>query len=497
LSFPKGIECKLAQGFHVLVIVILSLATSWARSNGGQSSTGNGPQNPPAAAAPAPVPAPIPAEIPADTNNYPVSGLDQPPLGPFVPARSFVILGAHISEALDSNVGNNVVSSGLVGVTRALGSVMLQKTGSHSLTAFDYVGGVIYYPSQDPSISQIHQFDAEQKLMWKSGQLTFRDQFSYLPEGTFGFGAYGESGASSLGLGSIGFQGEALGMGLGGIFTLAEFASLGQQSRIDNLAIVDLDQSLSKRSAITLAGGYGLIHFTDDSAGFINTNQITAQAGYDYQVSRKTQIAFVYGFQQFQYPNIPGSSFVTHVGTFMYNRRITGRMDLTLGAGPQVTVINNSPLFGGSSQIVTADATATLRYRFPRTSLALSYYRYNTGGSGFFLGATSDIVRFSISRPLGRVWTGGADVGYSHNDQIEPGFVSSLLPSSTNSFQYVYAGAVAQRPLGHHFDFFLSFQYDEQLFNSTVCTTQPCNIQSQQFVGAIGLNWHSRPYRLD
>ncbi len=45
-----------------------------------------------------------------------------------------------------------------------MGSVMLQKMGSHSLTAFDYVGGVIYYPSQDPSISQIHQFDGEQKV---------------------------------------------------------------------------------------------------------------------------------------------------------------------------------------------------------------------------------------------------------------------------------------------------------------------------------------------
>ncbi len=497
MSSPREVGFRKQQRIRVLMMVILALATSWAQSNGGQSPASNGPQNPAVPTAPVPAPPLATEPEPATTENYPVSGLDQPPLGPWIPARSFLVLGAHVSESLDSDVGDNITSSGLVGVTRAMGSVMLQKTGTHSLTAFDYVGGVIYYPSQDPSVAQIHQFDAEQKLMWRSGQITLRDQFSYLPEGSFGFGAYGESGSSTLGLGSIGFQGGALGTGLGGIFTLGEFGSLGQQSRIDNLAIVDLNQSLTKRSAITLAGGYGLIHFTDDAAGFINSNQITAQVGYDYQVTRKTQIALVYGFQQFQYPNIPGSSFITHVGTFMYSHRLSGRMDLTLGAGPQVTVINNSALFGGSSQRITATATASLRYRFPRTSLALSYDRYNTSGSGFFLGATSDIVRFSVSRPLTRVWTGTADIGYSRNEQIEPGLVSGLIPSSTTSFQYVYAGAVAQRPLGHYFDFFLSFQFDDQLFDSTVCVAVPCNIKAQRYVGTIGLNWHSRPFRLD
>ncbi|MFZ0802110.1 MAG: hypothetical protein WBQ09_06285 [Terriglobales bacterium] len=497
MSSPREAGFRKQQGIRVLMMVMLALATSWAQSNGGQSPSGNGTQNPPAQTVPAAAQAPVPEPEPATTENYPASGLDQPPLGPLVPSRSFLILGAHASESLDSNVGNNIEGSGLAGVTRGMGSVMLQKMGSHSLTAFDYVGGVIYYPSQDPSVAQIHQFDGEQKFMWRSGQVTFRDQFSYLPQGSFGFGAYGESGSSMLGLGSIGFQGGALGTGLGGIFTLGDFGSLGQQSRIDNLAIVDLEQSLSKRSAITLAGGYGIIHFTNDDAGFFNSHQITAQVGYDYQVTRKTQIALVYGFQEFQYPNIPNSTFTTHIATFLYSRRISGRMDLTLGAGPQVTIINNSPLFGGSTQTITASATASLRYRFPRTSLALSYNRYNTGGSGYFLGATSDIVRFDISRPLTRVWTGTADVGYSHNDQLQAGAVAPAIPSTTTSFQYLYAGAVAQRPLGHHFDFFLSFQFDQQLFNSTICAGALCNVSSQQYIGTIGLNWHSRPIRLD
>ena len=485
MLFPREIGFQRRHGIRVVMVLLLVLATSRAQNNSGQVPAANAPQNPPAAA------------TPAVTDNPPISGLDQPWLGPAIPSRSFLVLGAHVSEAVDSNVGENSGNSPITGETRALGSFMLQKIGNHSLTAFDYVGGVVFYPSLNPSINQIHQFDGEQKLMWKTGQITFRDQFSYLPEGSFGFGAYGESGASSLGMGSIGFQGAALGAGLGGIFSLGEFGSLGQEPRIDNLGIVDINQSLSKRSSITLAGGYGLIHFTNDNSTFIDSNQITAQAGYDYQVSARTQIALVYGFQKFEYPNIPGSSFITHIGSFMYGHRISGRMDLVLSAGPQVTVINNSVLFGGSSQRITAAAHASLRYRFPKTSLALSYDRYNTSGSGYFLGATSDTVRFSVSRPLTRVWTGTADIGYSRNEQIEPGALAGIIPSTTTSLQYVYGGAVLQRPLGHHFDFFISYQFDDLLFNSTLCTVGPCNTSSQRHVGAIGLNWHSRPIRLD
>jgi hypothetical protein len=490
LSSLKKSSPRNRRAIHVLIILLLGLATGWAQSDSGKAPAAPAPQN----AAPQ---NPVPPATAATAENFPISGLDSPSLGPSIPARSFVVLGAHVSEAVDSNVGESSGNSALTAETRALGSVMLQKLGSHSMTAFDYVGGMVFYPSLDPSVNQIHQFDGEQKLMWKNGQLTLRDQFSYLPEGSFGFGAYGEAGASSLGLGSIGYQGGALGAGLGGVFSLGEFSSLGQEPRIDNLAIVDLNQSLSARSAITLAGGYGLIHFTNDNSSFIDSNQITAQAGYDYQVTRKTQIALVYAFQEFQYPNVPGSSFITHIGTLMYGHRITSRMDLVLGAGPQVTIINNSPIFGGSSQTITAAAHASLRYRFPRTSLSLSYDRYNTSGSGYFLGALSDTVRFSVFRPLGRVWTAGADVGYSRNEQIEPGLVAGIIPPTTTSFQYVYAGAILQRPLGHHFDFFLSYQFDDLLFDSTFCVAGSCNTRSQRHVGAIGLNWHSRPYRLD
>jgi hypothetical protein len=372
---------------------------------------------------------------------------------------------------------------------------MLQRIGSRYITAFDYVGGAAFYTGVSPSTSQIHQFDAEQKVLWRSGALTLRDRFSYLPEGSFGFGVYGESGAYNLGLGGIGYVGGTLGQGLGGLFGLGEFGSLGQQPRIDNLAIADVTQSLSARSAVTEAGGYEIVHFTDNTAGFIDSNQITGQVGYDYQLSRKSQIALVYGFQDFRYPNIQGSSFSTHVVNLMYGYRISGRMDLLVGAGPQITLIHNSPAFGGSSNRVTVSARAALRYRFPRTSIGIYYDRYNSSGSGYFVGEVSDVVRFSVSRPFTRLWTATADIGYAHNSALQAGLLN-FLPPSTNSFQYVYAGAAVKRPLGKHFSLFFSYQFNDLRFNGSTCTAGG-SCTSQRHVVAAGLDWNPRPIRLD
>lgn len=466
-----------------MVMLCTVTLTGWAQSDSGQQPSGGGP-----------TPSGQDSQSQADANP-PISGIDQPSLGARFPARSFLVPGAHVSEALDTNVGQTAGTSAINAVTRVLGSVMLQKIGGRSVTAFDYVGGVAFYTGVNPSTSQIHQFDAEQRFLWRTGAFSVRDRFSYLPEGSFGFGAYGESGAYNLGLGGIGYMGGTLGQGLGGLFGLGEFGSLGQQPRIDNLTIADVTQSLSARSSVTVAGGYEIVHFTDNTAGFIDSNQITGQVGYDYKLSRKSQVALVYGFQDFRYPNIPGSSFSTHVVNLMYGYRISGRMDFLVGAGPQVTLIHNSPLFGGSSDRVTVSARAALRYRFPRTSVGIYYDRYNSSGSGYFVGAVSDVVRFSISRPLTRLWSATADIGYAHNSALQSG-AFNLLPPSTNSFQYVYAGAAVRRPLGKQFAVFFSYQFNDLQFNGTTCTAGG-SCASQRHVVAAGLDWHPRPIRLD
>jgi hypothetical protein len=474
------------QSIWTAMFLASALGVSWAQADSGQQPADSA-QQPVNSSAPAPAFGQDNSP-PLTEDNPPLSGLDSPSLEPHTAARSFLVPGAHVSESVDSNIGGATGNSAIHGVTRVLGSLMLQRIWRHYDTSLDYSGGAAFYSGFARRSNQVHQLDAEQRFLWRTGQLALRDSFSYLPEGTFGYGSFSGAGAFQPGLG-----GGLSGGSVGGIFGPGQFGSLGQEPRITNSTVVDITESLTPRSSATLAGGYGLVHFTGSNpAGLINSHQVSMQAGYNYQLNRKDQIALVYGFQDFHFPAVAGSSLQTHIMHVMYGHRISGRMRLSLGVGPQLTMID-SPAFGSTTRL-SASGRAALHYRFPRTSVALSYDRFNTNGSGFFLGAASDVVRFIASRPLSRLWTVNGDVGYSYNSRLLP----TVTGVAAKTFQYLYVGGAARRQLGRNFGLFMSYQFNNLAFDNSFCATPgSCSNTSQRHVAAIGLDWHPRPIRLD
>ena len=167
-------------------------------------------------------------------------------------------------------------------------------------------------------------------------------------------------------------------------------------------------------------------------------------------------------------------------------------MDSLLGVGPQL-VIRNSSVFG-NSRTLSISGRGSLRYRLRRGEAILSYSRLTTSGSGFFVGASSDVARVSLAQPISRQWDAVADVGYTHNRRILPGGGVT----TANSYGYVYAGGAAHRRLGRYFVLFFSYQFNDLAFDSSFCgTTGPCNRTSQRHVATVGLDWHPHPIRLD
>jgi hypothetical protein len=499
LSSREEKVIKKRQSISTVLFLALALGLGWAQGNSGQPA-GSDPQS---RTEPAPAIGPGTVSVGSD-ENPPISGLDQPSLEPKAAVRSFLVPGASVSEAVDSNVSGSNGNAVINGVTRALGSLTLQRLWSRYDLALDYVGGIAYYSNRAINAAQIQAFDLDQRVQWRTGQLAVRDSFSYLPEGQFGYGAFGGAGALSGiggGAGMAGNLGIFFGPGLG--------ATLGQDPRITNRTIVDVTQGLSPRSSVTAAGSYGLVHFTDNtptlvngvlvSGGFIDSRQVSAQAGYNYQVTRKDQLALVYGYQRFTYPNSPGRSFDTNLINLLYGHRITGRMDFVIGGGPQWTNISsvdpvtNKPV---TSNQVNLSGRALLRYRFPRTNVGLYYDHYNTSGSGFFAGAKSDVARLSATHPLGRLWTSTVDVGYTHNDRLA--IALGPIPLSASSYGYIYAGGSVRRQFGREFSAFLSYQFNYLNFDSSFCTNgTPCNRTGQRHVAIVGVDWHPHPIRLD
>jgi hypothetical protein len=476
---------------------MLALALSAAF---GQDST-----TPPATADSGQQPAvPAPAygqdnSVPAISENPPISALDRPGLEPQAAPLSYLQPGAHITESADSNVGNNLGGSGLNSVTRALGSLTLQRLWSKYDLALEYVGGIAYYNRSGIGVTQIHELNVDQKINWKRGNLAVRDSFSYLPEGNFA-GAYGSFNSTGQVLGSFG--GQPIFMG-GNVF-----GSLGEVPRIMNLSLVEVVESLTPRSSVTASAGYGFVHYTGGKKGFdqvpfLGSTQVSAQVGYDRILGPHDQAAITYGYQGFTFSSpssllgqqiVTGTSFHTHVVQVMWGHRVSGRMDFLVGAGPQITVLSqNVPGFPSSTDHrLTAAGQASLRYRFPKTSLLLSYERFTTNGSGIFPGAESDIARVNVSRPLTRVWSVFADGGYAHNSRVQPGG-----GTKATTYSYGFGGFGVHRQLGHDFRVYASYEFNDLTFDKSFCAVAGCSRTSQRHVGTIGLDWTPRPIRID
>jgi hypothetical protein len=143
--------------------------------------------------------------------------------------------------------------------------------------------------------------------------------------------------------------------------------------------------------------------------------------------------------------------------------------------------------------------TISLQYRFPKTTVLLSYQRFNTSGSGVYAGALTDTVHADAKRPLSRIWDVFGDLGYSKNRQLQ------LAGSTVNAtkFSYSYAGVGLHRHFGPNLTGFVSYQFNYLTFDSACpvpvapTSTVACSRISQRQVGTIGLDWTPRPIRLD
>jgi hypothetical protein len=472
----------------ICLLVLLSVGAAWAQDNSDQ--------NPPDTQQATPPPAAFGQEgSPVVINeNPPISGLDQPSLEPNIQPRSMLLGGVEGSESLDSNIGSDALPA-WHSVTRGLGGLTMQRLWSRYQLAAAYVGGVGYFNGNGVGLQQIHELQAQQSILWRRGQFNIRDSFSYLPEGSFGAGAYGGAGGFQLGLGGLGQGMGLLSSGLGaqyGILGSSTFGSLAETPRVTNVTVADVVESLTPRSSVTAAGSYGFTHFTNNTFNLINSRQLGGEAGYNYVLGPKDQIAVTYGFVSFHFPGVIGADNIdTDVVQFMYGHRISGRMDLVMGAGPQWTQIHD-PLIGTTTTL-SASGRFTLRYRMRVTSLGATFQRYNSSGSGFFAGGESNVATFLLRRPLGRRYTVQGDAGFAHVSRLQA--VTAAV--NANSFNYAFAGFTVRRQFNYNWGAFLGYQWNDQIFDTCGTVGVTCNRIAVRHVVTIGVDWHFHPIRLD
>ena len=495
----------------LVLVLVLVLVPAWAQqgdpsaapSSSSQSSSAQTSGAPPAATGPAAGP---------DIENPPLSGLDQPTSEPAYGGRSYLIPGIQLSESVNATTsGVNSKTAGTSESTRGLGSLDLQKIWKRYQIGLDYIaGGTVYqghiHQAHRGNAYQTHTLASTQRILWRTGQLAFRDSFSYLPEGSFGFGSFGGAGGFGSALGGGGAGGTGAGTGLGGgvtggipggTFGGGQIGSIGIQPRINNLSIIDVTQSFSPRSTVVVAAAYDYTDYlknAQSSLFLINSQMFSAQIGYDYLLSRRDRLSATYAYQSFHFPSAGSGNINAHQWHLTYGHRISGRLNLVVGGGPQLIVFHR-PLAALPNKI-TASGRAQLSYALnSRTTTQVSYMHYTSPGSGFFAGASTDVAQGSANRLAGRNWSLTANLGYSRNSQLQ---LSSLGASAARTYKYWYGGSSIRRQLGRYFGAFVSYQYSDIRFNTSVCTNPgTCGTSSGQQVGLVGIDWHPHPFRLD
>jgi hypothetical protein len=425
-----------------------------------------------------------------DPDNPPISGLDEAGLEMRSASRSFVSYGLSLSETADTNASNELDQQGLSSVTHLLGALDLQRFYAKTDLFAEYIGGAAFYSNATRDTSQLHALGVMGVTRWRTGRLTLRDSFSYLPEGSFSVGAFG--GNPGLGIATGGGASGLAGGGLPGshFFGNGEFGSVGLTPRISNSAYVDVVQSLTPRSAFTIATGFSNAHFFDNTEQLINSDKVMVQAGYSYMLGRRDQVAAVYGFQQFRFPQDAGGQIDAQIANFRWSHIISGRMTLIAGAGPQHLVFED-PLQGNLSHW-SVNGRAVLRYRFTRTSIAATYEKFTSAGSGFFAGADTQAARLGVTRPLARTWEVYLDFGYSHNSRLQPQGVGG---EGSNTFNHGFARVLLRKHLGREYSAFAAYRFNDLSFDSSGCDV--CGRSAERHMVTVGVEWHPRPSRLD
>jgi hypothetical protein len=414
-------------------------------------------------------------------DTMPITGLQSPTIGNQGFRHSYLVPGLQFgSMILDQPPGSGPSQDWYA--NNFLGAnLSLSKNWSRSQLLLNYSAGGLITNGPGQNNGWYQQLAFSQNFNWRRWQMQILDQFSYLPETQFGFGA-------GTGLGSPGISGP-LGPsvpGIGGFVSpnQSAFASVGP--RYSNSFVTQVTYQTSRRGSITVGGSTGLLRFTQ--AGNIDSNNYVGNIGYNYLLSKVDSFGFFYRFQAYHYDGNP-QAIGDHTLNFVYGRKIAKSLALQITGGPDITDYR-VPL-GTQKRATSGSGGISLIHAFQRGSLSANYFHGITSGSGILTGANTDQVSFSGTKQLGRVWSVQGNVGYSKNRQLSSGGI----PSS--DFDSVFVGGGFGRLINRNFDWSLAYQAQIQKQNTNNCSGSLCNTSYTRNVVTINLQWHSRPFVLE
>jgi len=478
------------RSWNTILALALSVGAAWAQQKDPRVNPPAAPQQPEntSKASQEGPGTPATGTSTATPDSRPLSGAEQFTLGQMGRSRNYVLVSGDFFESADTNSGVNGSGTNWDTVSSFAGHIELHRLWSRYELMTDYLGGGSIYRNDSGSNSTFHQFGLTQKIAWPRWSLKLNDYLGYLPESSFGYGGF-NSGLAGTGVNLV--NANTLGSlpNANPLFIPNETIFTTHAQRLSNTVLGEVDYKISPRSSITATGAYGILHFS--GASFLNSNNAVFRTGYNHDFTARDSMALIYGFSRFWFRG-QNRDIDDHTILVAYGRRITGRLALQLSAGPELQRVSN-PVSGSGRQL-TWTAQSGLQYRLRRSTLAISYTRYLASGSGVLNGAQSHSVQMTVGRQLSRMWSGSLDAGFARNTALQ-----GTTTRTNAAFNTWYGGFNLGRPLGRYTNLNFNYYLQRQTGTdpSSCITGGVCSTSLLRHHFGVGVNFHSRPYRLD
>ncbi len=253
---------------------------------------------------------------PAQEPASPVMGMPTTVTGGLAPnvgdsgdVHNQITAGLQYSELFDSNFANGAGSPGWDAISTIGGQFAVTRSGGGRSFSLGYTGGGYIDPKNSANNSAYQAFSASEAMQFRRWTLSLVDSFSYLPQSSFGFGAGGGGSSPFLGITLLNPD-LAPGQGI----------QTAQANRLSNTAFAQVSYAQSQRSAWTVGGSYGLLHFINP--GFLNSSEIDFSFGYNYEITTKDTIGVSYAFDATRFsPAL--ASINNHTVSFNYGHHIS------------------------------------------------------------------------------------------------------------------------------------------------------------------------------
>jgi hypothetical protein len=437
-----------------------------------------------------------PSQVTPDTNT--LAGAEPISLGSLQHTRNTFDPTITISQVGQTTPGKGGQTV-LTGISVASASLNFNRNWSQYHFSTVYSGGETFnlgygqatgFFGQTAPHYQYHDLTVTQEAAWARWHILLRDDFTATPGAAFTSQGMGGPGLTSQFSSLLGTSLNSFGQQ----FQPAETINTSQVMRYRNSILGQAEYSFSRRSAFTFSGSYGLLTFA--TTGYFNSTMVNGQAGYDYLLDPSDSFAILasYGRINFTGTGIPstgtstigtGNSVQDYVGALAYGRKITGRLAFQVAAGPQEILFTGAGGVGNFHTLFVS-VNSALTYERRRSGLGFSYGRGLTGGSGVFLGATSNTFSASAHHQFTRSLSGGINAGYAMNDSLPQAGVA------TTKFDNWFVGANLGRQVGQHVEVNFNYGATEQN-NPATCLVASCGGTGLQQTIGLSINWHLRP----